>query len=272
MKALRANIATVMDTTRIKELEVMVGVEDKMSSLGRVAAGISHEMRNPVSAMNVYLAVMQETLQGFTGQDQNKIQTLNKACRQMQEAANRIDSIVRKVMDFAKPSKPQLVIADLNQSIQKVIELSEVTLRKRNISLSTILDPDLPKCLVDPHLIERVLLNLITNAVQVLKDHDGAGKIEISSQKTNSSIVVRVVDSGPGVSEDIRAKIFDPFYTTAEDGSGIGLSISQRIVSDHRGRIDIGTSKWGGAEFKIQLPSPEHADNKEQRLIDRQEA
>ena len=267
----QAIIATVMDTTRIKELEVLVGIQDKMCSLGRVATGIAHEMRNPVSAINVYLAVMQETLQGLTAQDHNKIETLNKASRQMQEAANRIDSIVRKVMDFAKPSTPQLVNADLNQSIQKTINLCDATLRKANISLSIVLDPTLPKCLVDPHLIEQVLLNLINNAVQVLQDHNGARKIEISSQKTNSSIIVRVADSGPGVSEKIRDKIFDPFYTTAAGGSGIGLSISQRIASDHHGRIDIGKSKWGGAEFKIQLPSPEHADNNRQRLLNRQE-
>jgi PAS domain S-box-containing protein len=268
----QAIIATVMDTTRVKELEVLVSVEDKMSSLGRVATGIAHELRNPVSAINVYLAVIQEALQELTAQEQNKIETLNKACRQMQEATNRIDSTVRKVMDFAKPSTPQLVNADLNQSIQKVIDLCDAALRKTNISLKTVLDSNLPKSLVDSHLIERVLLNLLSNAIQVLKDHDGARKIEISSQKTNSSIIICVADSGPGVSEDIQDKIFDPFYTTAAGGSGIGLSISRRIVSDHYGRIDVGKSKWGGAEFKIQLPSPEHADNNKQRMLNRQEA
>ncbi|MGD9362827.1 MAG: ATP-binding protein, partial [Desulfobacterales bacterium] len=268
----QAIIATVMDTTRVKELEVLVGVEDKMSSLGRVATGIAHELRNPVSAINVYLAVMQETLQELAARNQNKIETLNRACRQMQEATNRIDSTVRKVMDFAKPSTPQLVNADLNQSIQKAIDLCDAALRKAKISLHTVLDSNLPKSWVDPHLIERVLLNLLSNAVQALKEHDGARQIEIASQKTNSSIIIRVADSGPGVSEDIRNKIFDPFYTTAANGSGIGLSISQRIVSDHHGRIEIGKSEWGGAEFTIQLPSDEQADNNEQRLQDRQEA
>jgi nitrogen-specific signal transduction histidine kinase/GAF domain-containing protein len=250
----QAVVATVMDITRIKELEVLVGVEDKMSSLGRVATGIAHEMRNPVSAVNVYLAVMQETLQGLTARNHNQIETLKKACRQMQEAANRIDTIVRKVMDFAKPTKPQLVTANLNRNIKKTIDLCDASIRKSNISLSTVLDPNLPKCLIDPHLIEQVLLNLLTNAVRAVQDHDGARSIEMSSQKTNSSIIIRVADSGPGVPEEIRDKIFDPFFTTAENGSGIGLCMSQRIISDHHGTLSVAKSSWDGAAFEIQLP------------------
>jgi C4-dicarboxylate-specific signal transduction histidine kinase len=268
----QAVIATVMDITRIKELEVLVAVEDKMSSLGRVATGIAHEMRNPVSAVNVYLAVMQETLQGLTAPNHNQIETLKKACRQMQEAANRIDTIVRKVMDFAKPTKPQLVTADLNRSIKKTIDLCDASIRRSNILLSIVLDPNLPKCLIDPHLIEQVLLNLLTNAVRALQDHDGARKIEISSQKTYSSIIIRVADSGPGVPEEIRDKIFDPFFTTAENGSGIGLCMSQRIISDHHGTLSVAKSNWDGAAFEIQLPRLENANNDNLRLLNSQEA
>ena len=111
----------------------------------------------------------------------------------------------------------------------------------------------------DPRLIEQVLLNLISNAVQAMGSRDGPRRIEIASSTEEGRIVLRVSDSGPGVPTRLRTKIFDPFFTTRKDGYGIGLSFSHRIVSDHGGSLTVGKSCWGGAEFRIELPIEKEA-------------
>jgi C4-dicarboxylate-specific signal transduction histidine kinase len=116
------------------------------------------------------------------------------------------------------------------------------------------LAPDLPRCRADAHLIEEVLLNLITNATQALENTDDFKYIEISSAVGNSAIVAIVSDSGPGVAPEHGDSIFDPFFTTKTDGAGIGLSLAHRIVADHGGALSVTTSKWGGAEFIMEIP------------------
>ena len=119
----------------------------------------------------------------------------------------------------------------------------------------------MPQCYADPHLIEQVVLNLITNAARAMeKSANGNKRVEIKTFTKNNTLCIQVADAGPGVPKELREKIFDPFFTTKEDGSGIGLNIAQRIVADHNGSISLGTSRWGGAEFKIELPIERRID------------
>jgi signal transduction histidine kinase len=119
------------------------------------------------------------------------------------------------------------------------------------------LTEDLPPCHADPHLIEQVILNLINNAAEAMKNVDGDKKIGVRSSVENNRIIVKISDSGTGVSLDSKGKIFDPFYTTKNGSTGIGLSIVHRIVTDHGGTLGVATSKWGGAEFAIEIPIEE---------------
>ena len=157
-------------------------------------------------------------------------------------------------MDFSKPGAPKMVRTDINESLQEAIELSSVTLRKKGIKFERSLAPDLPRCYADPQLIEQVVLNLITNAAKAMEKGNGDRIVEITSAAKDNTLSIQVADSGPGVPDDLREKIFDPFFTTSEEGSGIGLNIAQRIVADHNGSISLHSSKWGGAEFRIELP------------------
>jgi signal transduction histidine kinase len=157
-------------------------------------------------------------------------------------------------MDFSKPSTPKSVITNINESIEDAIKLSSVTMRKTRIKLVKTLYEKLPSYTADPHLIEEVILNLITNSIEALKDIEGEKIVEILSSIEENHIVVSVSDSGPGIPSDLRNQIFDPFYTTKIDGTGIGLSICQRIIIDHGGSLNVSESKWGGATFTIEFP------------------
>ena len=120
--------------------------------------------------------------------------------------------------------------------------------------METDLAAGLPPCRIDAQLMEQVLLNLITNAAETLADDPRQGRIVIKTRQNDNCLQICVEDSGPGIPEDLRDKIFDPFYTTKHGSSGIGLSISQRIVEDHRGTLTVGPGRLGGAAFTIELP------------------
>ena len=244
-----AMLANIMDLTQAKELERLLMIQDKMSSLGRVAAGIAHEIRNPLSGINIYLNTLEKIYDRAESLDKVK-----QILRQIQSASSKIESVIKRVIDFSKPSEPKLVLTDINQPIEEAINLSSVTLRKSGIKIEKDLARDLPLCHADPLLVEEVILNLITNATEAMKNVDGAKKIDVISSVKNDRIIVSVSDSGPGVTSDLKGKIFDPFYTTKNGSTGIGLSLCHRIIIDHGGSLRVSTSKLGGAEFVIEIP------------------
>ena len=237
-------LVNIMNITRARELENLLRVQDKMSSLGRVAAGIAHEIRNPLSGINIYLNTLEKIFDKG-----NSLEKVNMILNQLKAASNKIESVIRRVMDFSKPSEPHFVETDINRPVEEAINLSMVTLRKRNIGLEKGLAQDLPKCHVDPHMIEQVVLNLITNAAEAMKDDLGEKKIRINSYRDQDRLVIEVSDSGPGVPVHLWDKIFDPFYTTKNDSTGIGLSLSHRIISDHGGTLSAHQAVWAALHF-----------------------
>jgi len=249
-EARQAIMINMMDVTMAKELEQLLHVRDRMTSLGHVAAGIAHEIRNPLSGINIYLNALEKIL--ARGDD---LHTARDVLAKMQSASCKIESVIRRVMDFSKPSVPQFRLIRISDPIDDALALSSVTLRKTGVEVEKCLDEDLPPCHADPQLIEQVVLNLITNAAEAMKDMDDGKRIRVSASTKQESIVVSVEDSGPGIAPDRRHKIFDPFYSTKTGSTGIGLSLSHRIITDHGGSLDVGASPLGGAEFNICLPS-----------------
>ncbi len=250
-----AMLTNIMDLTQAKELERLLMIQDKMSSLGRVAAGIAHEIRNPLSGINIYLNTLEKIYAKAESLDKVK-----QILGQMQSASGKIESVIKRVMDFSKPSEPQLVSIDINTPIREAIGLCSVSLRKRGIRIETSLAGDMPSCRADSQLIEQLVLNLMTNAAEAMKTIDGDKIIEVNSSIENNHIIVSISDSGPGVPSNIRDKIFDPFFSTKNDSTGIGLSIAQRIVTDHGGSLTVSQSKWGGGEFTIAIQIAKGAD------------
>jgi PAS domain S-box-containing protein len=245
-----ALLVNMMDVTRAKQLEEMLRVQDKMISLGHVAAGIAHEIRNPLSGINIYLKTLEKMLQTHEKSGQ-----VDKILAQLQSASDKIEAVIRRVMDFSKPTAPKFKVANISAPIEEAIDLCAVTLRKRGIKLTRRLSEALPPCKLDSQSIEEVILNLMTNATEAMRDKEGVKIIEVETAAEHDRVMVRVSDSGPGVPFHLREKVFDPFFTTSQDSTGIGLSISRRIITDHGGTLEVRESKWGGAQFVIGIPS-----------------
>ncbi len=248
-----AILINVLDVTKAKELEQQLIIKNKMISLGRVAAGIAHEIRNPLTGINSYLYTLNELCESDS-LELDDLEMMRPIVDQIQTASNKIESVIKRVMDFSKPGAPKMEKINLNQALEEAIELSAVTLRKNGIKIESTLSPNLPMCYADPHLIEQVILNLITNAAKAIEAFNGLKLVGVDSYSANNTLFIRVSDSGPGIPLEYKEKIFDPFFTTNQEGSGIGLNIAQRIIADHNGSITLGKSQWGGAEFTIRLP------------------
>ena len=214
-----------------------------------MAAGIAHEIRNPLSGINIYLNTLKK-LHHQEGSEEKVEQIL----QHLQSASIKIESVIRRVMDFSKPSEPKLALININMPIEEAINLSEVSLRKRGIKIEKKLNENLPSCHLDAQLIEQVMLNLITNAAEAMKNTAEDKIIAVTSAVEKDRIQVKVSDSGPGVSLNVREMIFDPFYTTKDGNSGIGLSLSHRIITDHGGTLTVSAGELGGAEFRIEIP------------------
>jgi signal transduction histidine kinase len=182
-------------------------------------------------------------------------ESARRIVEQVNSASEKIASVIKRVMDFTKPAAPRLDPVDLNAAVEEAVRLSLAALRKKNIALETSLTPGLPAASADPHLIGQVLMNLITNAAQAMESMDSPRRIEVASSLADGRVVIRVSDSGPGVPLHLRNRIFDPFFTTRKEGYGIGLSFCHRVVTDHGGSLSVGTSRWGGAEFRIEIPA-----------------
>jgi|GEM_PF-3369870 len=247
------------DITERRELEELVARQDKMGSLGRVTAGIAHEIRNPLSTINVYLSALNRCIADGDRRAVN-LDDLKEALHEMSVASNKIESVIKRVMDFSRPSPCRLQLVDINQCVKNAVDLSRVTLRKEGISLLVTLEEHLPECNVESQLIEQVIINLITNALEELtqgEQQDRTVEVKTSEgrRKNGERVVsITVSDSGSGVPAELRDKIFDPFFTTKHYGAGIGLSICQRIISDHRGTFHVASNRWGGAVFTVEIP------------------
>jgi PAS domain S-box-containing protein len=248
-----AVLINMIDITESKELEQLVVVKDKMVSLGHIAAGVAHEIRNPLSGINIYL----NTLENVLGDSSNPEMTA-RIIEQIQSASRKIESIIKRVIDFSKPGEPRLELSDINTPVEEALALTSVTMRKREVSVTAALSDDVPRCYIDPTLIEEVVLNIVNNAAEALEGAGGDKRILVTTRAENENVVLTISDSGPGIPPELRTKVLEPFFTTKGNGTGIGLSLCYRIVSDHGGTLTVGQSEWSGAEFVIRLPAGEN--------------
>ncbi len=231
-----------------QEIRNFFKTEYKMASLGRIWTGIAHEIRTPLSAINIYLGMLRELFEEYSGDQIAEIMA------ELQISSNRIERIIRKVSDFSKPGTPDMALSDVNQCVTESADLARATLQREGIAIETELDLNIPECMMEARPVSQVILNLLTNAADAMQHIECPKKIKISSSRDEDFIIIKVSDSGPGIVSKDRSRIFEPFFTTKPWGMGIGLSICNRIIRDHGGNIDTGESIAGGAELQVSIP------------------
>ena len=239
-----------VEMTKTREWDSLMNGQDRMASLGRVASAITHDIRNALSSLNIYVHALQKTFEHEEGRE-----NVREILTQIRSASDRIESVVKTVRDFARPGEPKLELWDINASVEDAVSLCSAALDRDRIIVEKTLSRNLPRCAFDRSQIHRVLLNLVMNAADAVKKKGGANRrIGLSTSLTRKYVRVAVSDTGPGIPEHLREMIFDPFYSTKDEGTGIGFAVSLRILRDHGGLLYTRESPWGGAEFVLELP------------------
>jgi C4-dicarboxylate-specific signal transduction histidine kinase len=251
---LQGFVASFEDITSLKEMERIALVQEKLASLGQVATGVAHEIRNPLSGINLYLHSLEAFLGEWKIPNPEIRETTEAVITSMKAASARMEAVIQRVLAFSRPGPTRMEPLDINARIREAASMARLSLQKAGAHVAVAVAEDLPHVKGDLRLLEQVVLNLLTNAAQTLEATDGEKAIAVASALENGYVLITVVDSGPGVPPHLREKIFDPFFTTKKEGTGIGLSLTHRIVTDHGGFIRVGQSRLGGALFTIGLP------------------
>ncbi len=220
---------------------------EKMSSVGQLVSGVAHEINNPLTGIMGFAQLL--LLQPLDDQARGQVATIY-------EEAERASKIVANLLTFARRRRAQKEPADLNNLVDRVLELRNYDLRMRNIEVERDFDPRLPRTMVDANQLQQVFLNIVINAEQAMRSTGGEGTLRITTRAQGSTIAVAFGDTGPGMDSDTLRRIFDPFFTTKEagEGTGLGLTISYGIIEDHGGRISADSYPGRGTTFTIELP------------------
>ncbi len=246
--------AIARDVSEQRALTDKLVQADKLVLLGQLSAGVAHEIRNPLAAINLNLQLLQRKAIADSGD----IQCIESALLGVQ----RISRIVESTLDFSRSATPVTRKQQLNTVIVNSVELVGSTFKRKTISVNLELQQNLPEVMIDTQQIQQVFINLLTNAADSIKAK-GSISVKTYTEQTargdGTMVTASVRDSGTGIKDEDLSKIFNPFFTKKADGTGLGLPISQRIIYEHQGIIDVETVLDEGTTFYVKFPVPGYA-------------
>jgi len=232
---------------QIQEERQKICERENLAAIGQMAAGIAHEVRNPLTTIKGFVQLLDK----YNGVKDPE--TLKKYLAMIDNEIDRVNDLVRDFLQFAKPTKPKLTFCNINDTIMELKMLIETQCNNKQISLETCLNPNIPEINCDKNQIKQVVLNIALNAIDSMaKSTDKI--LRISTFFDASYVCIQLKDTGCGMTEEQKVKIFVPFFTTKENGTGLGLSVCYSIIENHNGRIEIDSTPGKGSSFTIMLP------------------
>jgi two-component system sensor histidine kinase AtoS len=238
-------VLSFRDLTLVKALQERVRRQDRLASLGHLSAGVAHEIRNPLAIIKGSAEILRRRF-GHHPDEEGLTQSIIEEVRRLSE-------VVTNFLDFARPKEPTIVQGDLNAVIRKALALAEHHRAGRSVQVEVDWPPDFPAVPMDPEQCQQVFLNLILNALEAMS-HGGVLTVRGWVDGASGCAVVEVQDTGEGMDNQTRANIFDPFFTSKEQGTGLGLSVVHMIVAAHGGRIEVDSSPGEGSVFRVFFP------------------
>src|ERR1700728_2061003 len=245
-------LLTLHDVESVREIESDLELSRRLAAIGRLTAGVGHEVKNPINAIVVHLELLRNKLGG----------TDHKAMRHLEvieSEIQRLDRVVQTLVDFSRPVELQLKEQDLRRIVSGVLMLASAELETHNVRVSSHM-PERPLITkVDADLIKQAILNVVLNGAQAMSQ---GGELHVTLREEGRMAAIEIADSGSGIPDDIRAKIFDLYFTTRKDGSRIGLAMTYRIMQLHNGSIDVQSEQNIGSTFTLKLPLLASAEGK----------
>jgi PAS domain S-box-containing protein len=245
-------LLTLHDLESVQEIESELELSRRMAALGQLTSGVGHEVKNPINAIVVHLELLRNKMDA---QDAPAIRHLNV----IQSEIQRLDRVVQTLVDFSRPVELQLHDQDLRSIVNAVLLLASAELETRDVRVVNLM-PDRPVISkVDADLMKQALLNVVLNGAQAMAD---GGVLRVRLIEDIRWAILSISDEGEGIPDDIRSKIFNLYFTTKKDGSGIGLAMTYRIVQLHNGQLDVESQMGEGTTFTLRIPVTSPSETK----------
>ena len=238
-------LVTLRDLDSLESINTQLQVSERLAALGRITAGVAHEVKNPLNSMRLWLENLKESIP--LEPDSNAAQ----AVQVLDKEIDRLDAVVKRFLDFTRPMEIRLEATHLPDLLKEVLEIAQPQFQKANVQVAQLLPIDVPEVYVDRALLQQAVLNLVLNAVDAMPE---GGQLRVVLSRRGDMAEIAVGDNGKGISPENRQKIFQLFFTTRPGGSGIGLASTFRIVQLHNGSINFTSEVGRGTTFRIELP------------------
>ncbi|MGA2975599.1 MAG: ATP-binding protein [Spirochaetia bacterium] len=252
------NVVHVEDVTEKRSKEARLRRAESLASLTTLAAGVAHEIKNPLGSMGIHLQLIQKKI---AGKDCIEPKDIAQHLGVINEEVDRLNRIVVDFLFAVKPMDTVLEEGDINHVIEELLRFVQPELDQAGVTIESSLSPTLPLLRIDARYIKQALLNLIKNAVAAMP---GGGLLRVESLRAGDEALVRISDTGTGIPEEIKEKIFEPYFTTKPFGTGLGLTIVFKIVKEHFGDISVTSRVGEGTTVILAFPVPQN----EKILID----
>lgn len=238
------------DLSEVRALQAQVERAERLASIGRLAAGVAHEIRNPLGSLKGFLQYFQRKLP-LDAQDKTYLSV-------MIQEVDRLNAVVSNLLEFARPKEPTLEACDVTEILRHALTLLAQDAAAKQARIRRDFPDELPPMRLDRDQITQALLNFLLNAIQAI-DADGEIRVSASVSADSGSMDITIGDTGAGIAPDDLPRIFDPFFSTKKQGNGLGLAIAHAIIERHRGEISVESEPGRGATFRVRLPrSPQN--------------
>ena len=251
------NVIHIEDVTEKRAKEARLRRAESLAALTTLTAGVAHEIKNPLGSIGIHLELMKKEM---SGKDQIETRKVMENLLIIKEEVDRLNRIVMDFLFTVRPMNAELSYDDLNRVVQELLELKKPELAEAGIALETELMAPGPQILMDERYMKQAVLNLLNNAISAMPE---GGKLQVCTQQLGNEVRLKISDNGVGIPEENMDKIFEPYFTTKDFGSGLGLTLVYKIVKEHLGDIEINSKVGEGTTISLSFPIPQ----KEKRLI-----
>jgi two-component system sensor histidine kinase HydH len=236
-------VLLIRDLTTVKLLEKELQRNERLAALGKMAAGVAHELRNPLSSIKGLALLLKSNL----SDPSNEAETADILVKEVE----RLNRGIGELLDYAKPGQLIREVVSIQEIIEKTVLLVRIDAESYGITIRVETDDKLPQVLVDKDKMNQVFLNLLLNAIQAMEQ---GGELLVRTEKDGRNIIIKVLDNGVGIETENLGRVFDPYFTTKNDGTGLGLAMSSKIIEEHDGWIELSSVAGEYTEVRVVLP------------------
>jgi two-component system, sporulation sensor kinase E len=242
------HVMILRDITKSRRTAQQTIESERLNALTLLAAGVAHEIGNPLNSLHIHLQLMERSVQKLDGDAKGELQQSIDVAR---SEVNRLDSIVTQFLRAIRPSRPQLRPENLNTIVEEVVRFFTPEIQDRDIVVEQELRSDLPLLQLDRDQMKQAFYNVIKNSLEAMQRH---GTLRIQTDMDDTHVLIRFVDTGRGMSAENLSRVFEPYFTTKPSGTGLGLLIVRRIIREHGGELSIESGQGKGLTVTIRLP------------------